>query len=232
MKQFSFIASAFAGALMLATTAFATNAPYNWTGFYAGINAGGVNNSMDITDTEATSFQGTIQQVSDPAITGGFQGGYRRQLDLDTVSGVYGIEGSFNIANAQFSKQYGSPFATYQFNANTSLKIVTLLEFTGGIAAGRTYLFLCGGLAWVRLNGQLNNVDSIGFFQSVNLNQDQFGHAIGAGIEYAFTDKISARIKVDAIKPNTYTVTNNTGSSYEVSDSLVLGTLGVNYKFA
>src|SRR5579862_4140520 len=65
--------------------------PYNWTGFYAGLNVGAVKHTMDITDNQAASFNATIQQNLDPRLTGGFQIGYRRQIDLTSSSGVYGV---------------------------------------------------------------------------------------------------------------------------------------------
>src|ERR1700733_4895000 len=78
----------------------------DWTGFYIGLNAGVVNHTMDLTDTNAVFFNATVRQVSDPKFTGGIQGGYRRQLDCNWVSGVYGVELSANVTDARFSTQY------------------------------------------------------------------------------------------------------------------------------
>lgn len=207
-------------------------AVYNWTGFYAGLNAGLVNHTMDITDNQATTFYGTLQQTTNPKFTGGFQLGYRQQLDLASASGVYGLEFSANFSDAKFNKEYGSPFALYQINSEHELKTVCLLQLTGGIAADRTLLFLAAGAGWVKIDGTITNLDSIVFFDSFHTAKDVWGTALGGGIEYAFTNNLSARVKLDVITPNTYSVSNDTGGHYQVANRIVEGTIGVNYKFA
>jgi outer membrane immunogenic protein len=96
MKQFK-LAPLFVGLTLLSSAAFAhvslkgeamPMAPYNWTGFYAGLNAGVVNHTMNVTDVDATTFLATIQQVSNPKFSGGLQIGYRSQIDLVSVPGV------------------------------------------------------------------------------------------------------------------------------------------------
>ena len=243
MKQIKVIASLLAAALLPSSAAFAhlslkgemmpiLTPAYNWTGFYAGLNAGAVNHTMDITDTQAATFQGTLHQVSNPAVTGGLQIGYRRQLDMSYVSGVYGLEFDANISDATFSEVYGSAFSTYQLNSKNTLQNVYLLELTGGIAADRTLLFLAAGISWVKITGTTTNLDSIPFFNSFSVAKKELGTVFGAGVEYAFTDNVSARLKADVITPNTYSTQDNTGDSYEISNSIVQATLGINYKFA
>ena len=213
-------------------SAVVSTAPYNWTGFYVGLNAGAVNHTMNITDTNATTFLGTIQQVSNPALAGGLQAGYRRQVALSSLAGVYGLEISANFSNANFSKSYGSPSALYQLNSTNSLDSICLFELTGGIAADKTLLFLAGGLSWVNISGGTNNVSGAPFFNSFSVSKGEFGTALSAGIEYAFTDKLSARFKVDVVSPNTYTTFDNVGDSFTVANTIVQGTFGINYKFA
>lgn len=240
MKQIKLVASIFVSSLLLSSTTFAQGltkdeatpaAAYNWTGFYAGFNAGLVNHTMNITDDQATTFLATIQQVSNLKFTGGFQAGYRRQLDLTRVSGVYGLELSANFSNAQFEKEYGSPFALYQLNSENTLQTVCLLEFIGGIAADRTLLFLAAGLSWANITGSTINQDSIAFFKSFSVSKNEFGSALGGGIEYAFSEAFSARLKVDLITPNTYSTSDNTDDHFQISNTITQGTIGVNYKF-
>jgi outer membrane immunogenic protein len=244
MKQFKLVVSLFVSASLLVPVTYARSlmkdeinpvaatAPYNWTGLYLGLNAGFVQHTMNITDQQATTFNATIQQTTNPHFTGGFQVGYRRQLDLSQVSGVYGVEFSADFANATFSKQYGSPTATYQLDSNNELNSLCLLELIGGIAADRTLLFLTAGLSWTDISGTTTNVSSIPFFNSFNVSKNPMGTALGGGVEYAFNDKFSARFKVDVITPNSYSTNNNTGDTFQISNSIVQGTFGVNYKFA
>jgi hypothetical protein len=244
-KLVSLVLSSF----LLTTTTYATTslkgevlsltpASHNWSGFYAGFNLGAVNHTMDITDVNAATFHATIEQVSNPKGTGGLQIGYRQQLTLNTVSGVYGLELSANFANAQFKKEYGSPFALYQLYSKNELKTVVLLEAIGGIAADKTFLFLGAGLAWVNISGSTTSLDGAPFFNSFSVEKKQLGTVLSGGLEYAFTNQISARFKMDVITPNTYSTTDDTGTaiepgnSYQIANKIIQGTVAINYQFA
>lgn len=242
MKQAQVAISFIASTLFLFSPLFAHSSLKNettplpsanndWTGFYLGLNVGVVNHTLNMTDTASASFRSTIQQVSNPNLTGGFQVGYRRLLDLTKASGVYGLELSTNFSNADYSKQYGSPFATYQLNSNNQLKNVSLLELIGGIAADNTLLFFAAGISWVNITGHTTNADAVAFFNSFSVGRQKFGTAIGAGIEYAINEKFSARFKVDVATPSTYTTTDDSNNVYQISNNIVLGTVGINYRF-
>ena len=242
MTRFKLAVSLFVSALLFSSSTFAhssfkgevtpiTVAPHSWTGFYAGLNAGAVNYTMNITDNQATSFNATIQQRSNPKFTGGFQVGYRYQVNITKASGVYGAEFSTNFSNTTFNKTYGSPFALYQFASQDELKNLCLLQFIGGIAVDRTLLFLAAGLSWANITGNITSQSGTPFFKSLKIDNKGLGTTLGGGIEYAFNEKISTRLKIDVITPTTYTSHNNTGASFQVSNNIVQGTLGVNYKF-
>lgn len=205
---------------------------HNWTGFYAGLNAGASQHTMNMTDNQATTFNATIQQPSNREFTGGFQVGYRYQLNPNMTSGVFGLELSSDFSNVTFDKQYGSAFSLYQLSAKNELKNVSLLELTGGIAADKTLLFLAAGLSWSNITGSVTNTASVPFFNSFNVSKKVMGTAVGGGIEYAFNEQISARIKIDVVTPNNYTTSDNLGDNFQISNHIVQGTFGVNYKFA
>ncbi len=230
MKRFKLATSSLLVSVSLLSSPVFAN--YNWTGLYGGLNIGAEQHTMSITDNQATTFNATIQQNANPHFTGGFQVGYRRQMDLTQVSGVYGVEFSAEFSNDTFYKQYGSPTATYQLNSTNELNDLCLLELIGGIAAERTLLFLAAGLSWTNLSGTTTNVSSVPFFNSFNVEKKPLGSAVGAGIEYAINDKFSARLKVDAIMPNSYSTSDNTGNIFQIANTIVQGTLGINYKFA
>lgn len=201
-------------------------------GYYVGLNAGFINHTMDITDINASSFLSTIQQVSNPKATGGILIGYRHQFVHDRVTSVYGAELSFNFASARYNEEFGSPFAMYQLQFDHRLNTVGLLQLLGGIAIDKTLLFIAGGLSWVDISGSVTNLDEIAFFNGFSVAKSMFGTAFGAGIEYAFCEKFSLRFKIDVIMPNTYTVSDNVDNKFEISNRIVQGTIGLNYKFA
>ena len=205
---------------------------YNWNGVYAGINAGIVKHTMNITDIQATTFYATIQESSNPDFTGGLQLGYRHNLNLSNpISGVYGLEFSTNFASASFKQEYGSPYALYQLNATNELKNLYLLQLIGGIAADKALLFLDAGLSWSTITGEMTALNGIPYFNSFDVNKQAFGTAIGGGVEYAWTHAISTRLKLDAITPNVYMAINNLNNNFQISNNIVQGVAGVNYKF-
>lgn len=205
---------------------------YNWTGFYAGVNLGAVSHTMTTTDNAATTFNASLDQVTNPKFTGGFQIGYRQQIDPSRDSGVYGVEFSENFSNASFSRQYGSPFALYQLDVNNKLKSICLLELTGGIPADKTLLFLAAGLSLSHLTGSTTSLGGTPFFNKFDVDKKAFGTVLGAGIEYAFTPEFTARFKVDVVMPKDYSTSDDSGDAFQISNHIVQGTIGLNYRFA
>jgi opacity protein-like surface antigen len=206
--------------------------PHDWSGYYIGLNIGAINHTMDLTDTNATYFNATLHQVSDPRLAGGIQGGYRHQVDCNRVSAVYGLELTANLSDARFSEDYGSSFALYQLNSEHRLDALYLAQLTGGIAVDRALFFLAAGLSWVQITGDTTNLDSIVFSNSFSVKKNELGTALGGGIEYAITDKASIRLKVDVITPHTYSTSDNLDNNFKIANNIVQGTLGVNYTFA
>ncbi|MFI4918892.1 MAG: outer membrane protein [Legionellales bacterium] len=204
---------------------------YNWSGRYAGLNVGAVKHVMSMTDDQAVTFNATIQQVANPQFTGGFQIGYRHQLAPTTTSGVYGLEFSANFSNATFSKDYGSSYALYQLSSNNALKDTLLLQLIGGIAADRALLFLAAGGSWINITGNVVNQSGLPFFDAFSVSKKTLALALGCGVEYAINERVSARVKVDVISPNTYMTNDDTGNTYQIANNIIQGTFGVNYKF-
>lgn len=204
---------------------------YQWSGLYLGGNLGAVKHTMNVTDNQATSFNATIQETSNPQLTGGLQLGYRRSLELTNITGVYGLEFSTNFSQANFNETYGSPYALYEIDANNELKNTYLLQLIGGIAVNRMLLFLAGGFSWVNLSNGMTETIGAPYFVSFNSSNQPFGTAFSAGVEYAFFKTCSARFKLDAITPNTYFVSDSLDDHFQVSNFIVTGSFGINYQF-
>jgi opacity protein-like surface antigen len=96
----------------------------------------------------------------------------------------------------------------------------------------KTFLFLAAGGAWVNITGHVVNEDGIPFFDSFRLSRKAIAPALGCGVEYAVSEKISARAKLDVISPHTYTRRDNVDNTYQIASNIVQGTFGINYRFA
>lgn len=205
---------------------------HHWTGFYAGINAGAVNHTLDLTDADAASFLATLRQESNPKWTAGLQAGYRHELDMNVLAGVYGLELNVNFANAAFEKQYGSDFALYTLHSSNQLKTTSTLELMAGLAADRLLLFLSGGVSYAHIDGTTRNLDSLAFFNKFSVRKNAFGTVLGGGLEYALTNQLSARFKIDVLTPTTYSTKDNVDNHYQVGNHIVQGTVGLNYQLS
>jgi outer membrane immunogenic protein len=140
---------------------------YNWTGFYAGLNAG---------------YGWTRQSPRADGFVGGGQIGYNWQGIGSPL--VLGIE-----ADIQGADQ-GSSFAVAGGTATTRLNALGTVRGRIGYAWDRALLYVTGGFAYQR--DRLST--SIGAVTLDNTGWDS-GYAIGGGLEYAFAGPWSAAVE-------------------------------------
>jgi outer membrane immunogenic protein len=177
------------GALLagVATSAFAADLPtskpapvyapppvfFTWTGFYIGAN--GLYGWGDVHGANSGVFGSPTGGM------GGVTTGYNYQIGQF----VTGIEGDFdwgdisqnkNLGGGDSSKYHVQDFATVRARF--------------GVAMDRALLYVTGGYAGGEIHGTLIDAALPAAFTN---NSWQNGYAVGAGIEYAFTNNISAK---------------------------------------
>jgi len=231
MKK-SVLAGAVAAGL-LSTTAFAADlpsrtmapaapvayvAPFTWTGFYVGLNAGyGWSGGTDVTVTgggATTLFSGGDE--------GGFTGGAQAGYNFQTGAIVFGLETDIQYADFGGGRTFAPSLVTTDSGSYWGSVRGRL-----GFAADRALFYVTGGLAY----------GDIG--ESVFGNNDvRAGWTLGGGVEYAFTNNWTAKVeglyvnidrgnKAGAITTNgiVYTATQSSDSAFGVVRA------GLNYKF-
>ncbi len=139
---------------------------YNWSGFYAGVNAGGAWNS-----SSGSSNSGFI---------GGGQIGYNWQFSQLVV----GLEADFQ-GSTQRSDLNGAGFT-----GDSRIRYFGTVRGRIGYAWDRWMIYGTGGYAYV--NQRQNN--TVGALTGSN-NNTQGGGTIGAGVEWAFWDRWSAKLE-------------------------------------
>jgi len=138
--------------------------PFNWTGFYAGANGG----------------YGWGSSGAGGGLVGGTLG-YNYQINQYVI----GVEGDIDFASINGNAGY--PDGSY-LKARLDSLMTERLRL--GYAMDRTLFYVTGGYAGGNVRSSLWNGPG-GFWNS----QDSWrnGYALGGGVEYAFTDHISAK---------------------------------------
>jgi outer membrane immunogenic protein len=186
--------------------------PFTWTGFYIGVNAGGIwpsgGRGASIFDPNAgidgfglsTSFPGGLGSQSAGFIGGG-QAGYNWQ----TGAFVLGVETDFD--GSTLSKSFnniGSPFIgpgglsdSLTVNGKTSLTWLGTTRGRVGFVAtpdNRLMIYATGGVAYGGGNSQFSVFDATtGSIFSGNPSSTRVGWVIGGGVEYAITNNITIK---------------------------------------
>jgi outer membrane immunogenic protein len=148
---------------------------YNWTGFYAGINAGYGFGSSD---------------WSAPAVSTkpkGFLAGGTVGYNWQSGAIVYGLEGDFDWQNAKDSVTCAAVL-TCETRSNW------LATFRGrvGYAFDRWLPYITGGGAYGNIKASIRTA---GGAQVASASDSELGWTVGAGLEYAFMGNWSAKLE-------------------------------------
>src|SRR5262252_3522223 len=184
-------------------------APFSWTGFYAGVNAGygwgtadadytspGPPNGFIPVDQVATSAQGSAD-LKPKGFIGGAQAGYNWQV---APSWVLGVETDFQAfaLKQSFDGTFTTPVAGPQIT-HTSIQTDWLYTLRGraGFAIDRLLVYGTGGLAVADIKFAQSNAYPLfgapAFNDSFSLSTTKAGWVAGAGAEYAITRNWTAK---------------------------------------
>ncbi len=173
--------------------AYAPPPAYSWMGPYIGANLGFQWGEITGNPTEPTG------------IAGGLQAGYNWQ----SGQFVYGAEADIQASSAD------DTFAPWKF----SNPWFGTLRARGGVAMNNVLLYVTGGFAYGRVEGELAGLSE---------SKTQYGYTLGAGMEVGFTPNWSAKVEYLWLDfaDRAYSVT---GTSNGLEASLLR--FGVNYRF-
>ena len=192
--------------------------PYEWSGFYVGIQAGGNLNSSNWTAVGGPPFD-----VDGESFLIGGQAGYLSQLDNNWVLGVEAeLSGTFLSATDQCSTSVGTVCRTRQ-------DWVAAFRGRIGYAFDRLQVY---GTAGVALTDYRHDQTVAAPGQSWDDGSTRFGWTAGLGAEYALTNTWSAGLEWKHYDFGSKTGTGGTGpvnvDFKETSDHFVAK---LNYRF-
>ncbi len=205
-----------------------TIAAYDWTGFYAGIH-GGYGFGSDkatLVRTASTNYATYTNSLSlsPKGALGGAQTGYNYQV------------GSF-VGGLEIGGGYLGLSDTKTGLTDTSMQLKEKSTYYGtgtgriGFAYDRFLAYGKGGIAAAKLDDTLTGINI-----SASEKKLRLGYTAGAGIEYAITDELSAKLEYDymAFGKKTTNWTNTAGTSLGSVDNkatVQAVMVGLNYHF-
>jgi outer membrane immunogenic protein len=164
---------------------------FSWAGSHVGVNLGGAWNGLDL---RASSLGSGSLLSSSPAgaLIGGFQSGYNWQFDHL----VLGFEGDTQFTGQDRSVAIGAPIGLLQ--AGDMFKVKTKLTSSSraiaGWASDRFMVYGTGGLATALIDVSASygaRGPGSPAFEIDQNNKLRFGYTVGAGVDYAVTDRAS-----------------------------------------
>jgi outer membrane immunogenic protein len=183
--------------------------PFTWTGFYIGLNAGGIwssgSRSATLFDPNA-GIDGGFLNAAFPGGLGngsaGFIGGGQAGYNWQTGAFVLGVETDFDGTTLSKSRDIVGPtFGPlggalagdfFTLHAKTSLSWLGTTRARVGFVAtpdNRLMIYATGGVAYAGGSSNFSFFDSAtGAFWSGNPSSSRVGWTIGGGLEYAVTN--------------------------------------------
>jgi outer membrane immunogenic protein len=185
-----------------------TQPAFTWTGFYVGINGG-------------YGFGG-ISDSSFGNPSGGVVGG---TIGYNYQMGQFVVGGEADLDWADLSAK--NTFSNFGYN-NYHVNVITTERLRLGYAVDRALFYVTGGYAGVSTHASITDN-----FNGVFASQDSWrsGGVVGGGIEYAFTNNITAKAEFLWAPLQDVTYWAGTPDAETNHLSVSLARVGVNFKF-
>jgi outer membrane immunogenic protein len=248
MKKF-FLVTVGIGAIVVSIPSFAadlarrapapyTKAPsavvatvYDWSGFYAGLNAGGGSsrNCWGLVQNAGVAVNAAANREGCNSAGGaavGGQIGYRYQM----ANWVFGVEAQGDWAN--FSGSNRNQLLT---TLNDRSRVNGFGLFTGqvGYAVNNVLAYVKGGAAVVGDKYDTTTIATGALVDSAK--STRWGGTVGAGLEYGFSPNWTVGVEYDHIflgnKNLNFATAAGTTMTHNISQDADIGLLRVNYKF-
>lgn len=196
---------------------------FNWTGFYVGVNLGGSWANQDVSFVDHATGAVLTESFDLHGVIGGAQIGYNWQSYGPWVFGLEAdIQGSHQREHASLFVP-GVGTGTFEDTLDWFGTVRGRVGYAMGYG-GRWMPYITGGLAY----GD-NNIS----FPGVGETKTQVGWTVGAGLEWAFWDRWSAKLEylyMDLGEGPTVAVTPAfTITTDHLTDNIAR--VGVNYRF-
>ena len=204
----------------------------SWSGPYVGGHLGVVRSDSTFNDLSCLWSCGSHTD-SDTGLIGGFQIGYNWQ----DGSFVYGVEADISWLDVGKTTTWGDHGGNTSFITTThEVNWLSTLRGRAGLAVDRTLFYFTGGLAFADVNSRVGGDTCNPGCPVTQLgdSQTQWGWTAGVGIERMFNPNWTAKAEVLYVDLGRHDVaiqSDAIGYRGQFQNSLVIGRVGVNYKW-
>ena len=199
---------------------------FRWTGFYVGGHAGYAWSDFSAEPTDAYG----VEQPN--GFFGGGQAGFNYQFDNRLVLGIE-ADASFGDQNTGYTARFSDDDVEMRFGHQFEIQSFGTVRGRAGYAFDRLLPYVTGGLGWARAELDFSNVVTMGgapvISNSASDKQTFTGWTVGAGLEYAITDNITA--KAEYLYTDLGTKEFDLGTPVATDLTLQTVKFGLNYKF-
>jgi opacity protein-like surface antigen len=200
-------------------------APFNWTGGYVGITAGGAWGTYDTTTSTALSPGGYFpnaatvaavnaagpQSIKPSGFATGIEAGYNWQsgallLGVEADLQALDLRGAANSGAILYPPGFHHQLVVSSYGDSAWLATARARV---GLVANDWLFFATGGLAVTQLTSDLLFTDSGGALEEGQIDTVKTGYAVGGGIEAPLTDRLSLKAEYLYVKLGDTTVSGS-----------------------
>lgn len=203
-----------------------------FSGWYAGVNAGGVNYTANRTDQDGVLGAPATYVQKDWGILAGGLAGYT----WARCYAIFGVEIDGNWSNTKASTSL-FPNAPGTASITSGFDGLLTARTRVGVAFDRLLLFLTGGVAYAHIRTAWTANFGAPFNGDRQIEEWRWGWVAGFGTEWAWTDRVTIRSEVlyiDLLDNDTRVLFYPSvpqHASFTRSDSIWISRIGLNVRF-
>ena len=206
---------------------------FTWSGFYVGANVGygwGRDDVVGVGTRPQPGAYGNIGTFDPKGWLGGVQAGFNWQMDQFVV----GIEGDVQWTGVDdrigSRNTTGGPAGFATASATTDIDWYGTLRARAGVAMDRILLYGTGGLAFGNVDYRVNVTAPAA--QTIRSSDTEWGYALGAGVEFAFNENLSAKAEYMFVDLGVDETLRSANFSTVPTSQLHTVRVGLNYRFS
>jgi len=191
-------------------------APYDWSGLYLGVEGGYGFGSQRFSER-------SVPTETDAANLSGILGGITAGFNMQSGSTVFGLESDISAASLKSHPVTSNGFTCV--NCEGTVNWVGTVRGRLGYAIDTTMPYLTGGLAVGGVKGTATAANTV-------LGEGtRVGWTVGAGIEHAFSNNLSAKLEYLYTDLGRLELPTSCGTNCYTDERFSTIRIGLNYKF-